>query len=147
MITFEVPGLPVAQPRQRHAMRRTKTGKFMVVNYIAEKDPINAFKAAVGLVAKQHIRTPITGPVRVELEFYFPRPKALIYKNKPMIRAWKTSKPDLDNLEKSTWDAMNGIAWHDDAQVCESVKRKVICSGSESARVIISIGPITEGPA
>ena len=28
-------------------------------------------------------------------------------------------KPDLDNLVKSVLDALNDVAWHDDAQIVE----------------------------
>jgi Holliday junction resolvase RusA-like endonuclease len=35
------------------------------------------------------------------------------------------TKPDLDNLEKSVKDGMNGVVYRDDAQVCRVTKSKV----------------------
>ena len=32
--------------------------------------------------------------------------------------AYKTTKPDLDNLEKMLWDAMNGVVFADDSLIC-----------------------------
>lgn len=39
---------------------------------------------------------------------------------------YKTTKPDMDNLEKNLWDALNGIVFVDDSLIChksEIVKR------------------------
>lgn len=36
-----------------------------------------------------------------------------------------TKKPDCDNIEKVIMDALNGIAWHDDAQVVDIKTVKV----------------------
>ena len=146
MVTFEVPFVPVAQPRQRHAARRTKAGKTFMVNYTPKDDPVNSFKAAVALLCRQHIQSPIQGPVRVSVDFVFPRTANLVFKKKPMVRQWKDTKPDLDNLLKSTWDALKGIAWLDDSQICESSERKIYAAGDETAKAIISIEAITTNP-
>lgn len=51
-----------------------------------------------------------------------------------------TSKPDNDNIEKGVWDALNGIAWPDDAQIChnETTKRYVE-DREEQARLVVRI--------
>lgn len=36
-----------------------------------------------------------------------------------------TVKPDWDNVGKIVCDALNGIAWHDDAQVTQATVRKL----------------------
>lgn len=56
-------------------------------------------------------------PVELHLNFYLER-------GKTVRRRMPTTKPDLDNLEKNIKDALNGVAWHDDAQVCDVTKKK-----------------------
>jgi hypothetical protein len=51
-------------------------------------------------------------PIRIEVRFFFPRPKS--------VKALdKTTKPDLDKLIRSALDALTGIAFDDDSQVTE----------------------------
>jgi Holliday junction resolvase RusA-like endonuclease len=38
---------------------------------------------------------------------------------------WRTSKPDFDNLAKIVGDALNKVAWLDDAQIAAAWVRKV----------------------
>jgi len=52
----------------------------------------------------------IEGPISVEFEFIFKRPKS-------SKREHHTVKPDLDNLEKFYMDCANGIIWRDDCEV------------------------------
>ena len=53
-------------------------------------------------------------PVRLTVRVFYPRPKSMVG-----FSVWKTSKPDLDNLVKTIKDALNGVAYHDDSQVCQ----------------------------
>ena len=54
---------------------------------------------------------PYAGPLYAKLTFYLPRPKTV-------DRMWPFVKPDLDNLAKAVLDGLNGVVFHDDAQVC-----------------------------
>jgi len=69
--------------------------------------------------------TPFTGPLRIFLEFYFPRPKNHYrtgkYSNqmKPTAPHIHTNMPDIDNLAKFILDAMNEVFYSDDRQVVE----------------------------
>ncbi len=140
IITFTVPCVPIAQPRQRHRVMQA-AGRTFAQNYTPDNHPVQAFKATCRLAAQQVGCTPIVGPVYLELLFTFPRPKRLQWKNKTMHAEWHTSKPDLDNLEKSVKDALTGICWQDDAQVCSVVKRKIYGAGGDPAGVRITVGP------
>lgn len=138
-VDFFVPGLPVAQPRQRIRVRSGK-GRVFAQNYTPSDSPVNAFKAAVKLLAgSSWSGSPIDGPVRLDLDFVFPRPRAMIWKSKPMPRLRHSKKPDRDNLEKSVMDALKGLVWIDDAQVCDGEVRKFIASGDEKAGVLVKI--------
>jgi Holliday junction resolvase RusA-like endonuclease len=57
------------------------------------------------------------GQVAVRLVFYLPRPKR-------MRRPAPTVKPDLDKLARAVLDALSGVAYEDDAQVCHLVATK-----------------------
>lgn len=56
------------------------------------------------------LETPSTQPVRVELQFWFERPKTV-------KRDHMSVKPDLDKLSRSVLDAITGGILKDDSQV------------------------------
>lgn len=141
-MTFFVPGLPVSQPRQRHRVVSTEGGTSFVQNYTPTKSPVNAFKATVRLLAAQECR-PLTGPVGVSLLFVFPTPKSLQRKSGWPCR-WKSTKPDLDNLEKAVLDALKGIAWADDAQVALVAKKKVLAAPGQDVGVHVEVFGLDE---
>lgn len=139
-VEFFVPGLPVAQPRQRSRVRKKKGGASFVQNYTPADSPVNAFKAAVKLVAASAWDgAPIDGPVLMDIDFVFPRPRTMVWKTKDMPRLRHSKKPDRDNLEKSVMDALSGLLWIDDAQVCDGSIRKFIASADEKPGVKIRI--------
>ena len=134
-IEFTVPGLPIAQPRQRHRI----IGKF-VQNYTPTKSPVNVFKSAVQLCAAEQMSGALMeGPLHLEVQMYFPRPKSKQWKKRPMPRECHTGKPDLDNVLKSLKDALKNVVWHDDAQVFHVDASKYVCDGTESPRTVVRI--------
>lgn len=141
-VTFTVPGEPVPQPRHRAGVQKKgrRAGKAQL--YLPDDHPVHTFKAAVALVAGQACRgrkVPAGGPVELTLVFVFPRPGYLVWKKKAMPREVMTAKPDLDNLAKAVKDAMNGIAWADDAQVVRTVQEKWYAAGGEPARTVVTV--------
>lgn len=139
MISFRVNAVPVAQPRQRHRVL-TVGGRTFAQNYVPAKHPVQDFKASVRMAASAaHSGAPIEGPIFLRAVFVFPRPKRLIWKSRAMPRERHASKPDVDNALKSVKDALTGLLWRDDAQVCSVKASKWYASGDESPRVEISI--------
>jgi Holliday junction resolvase RusA-like endonuclease len=135
-ISFRVPGVPVAQPRQRHRVV-SAGGRTFASNYTPTKDPVNAFKAAVQLAAAAAYKgEPLTGPLRVVMTFVLPRPKRL-KKNGP--REWAPVKPDRDNLMKSWQDALNAMLFVDDSQICDGPVRKVYAAADEQPCVEVEV--------
>lgn len=75
-------------------------------------------------------------PVRVAVTFVFERPKSV-----PASRTRPVVKPDCDKLARSTFDAMSGVLWADDAQVVDVEIRKIY---GTPARVQINVQLVEE---
>ena len=76
-------------------------------------------------------------PLRVSIHVYRPLPGS---KPKRITAEPDTLKPDADNIGKAVLDALNGVAFHDDAQVVELsvVKHRRIRGAVERISVIIA---------
>lgn len=136
VVEFIVPAIPVPQPRPRATIR----GNHAAV-YHPKNTPVEDFKATCRLAASEaYSGPPLDGPLRLDVEFVFPRPKAMFWKTKPMPRVWHTKKPDRDNVDKSLMDALSGLLWHDDSQVCDGRIQKWTAAGDEQphARLVLS---------
>ena len=129
-MTFTVPGRPVPKARPRvvngHAYTPRETA---------------AYEAAVRWCYKAVARgaEPLRVPCAVEMVFRFPIPASARRKTMPdKIKAGEpyTSRPDADNLAKAILDALNGLAFADDALVVEISARKEY--GEPGAEVTIT---------
>ena len=89
---------------------------------VYEKPEIKEARAKyrAALMGKQP-NSPITGPVRLVVEWIFRAPESL-----KKGTYWKTSKPDTDNMIKLLKDVMTELGfWKDDAQVAWEDSKKV----------------------
>ena len=78
-------------------------------------------------------------PTRATLMVYFPIPKSVSKRKHQEMSVGlikHDKKPDCDNLAKSILDALNGIAFKDDSQVCELIVHKLY---SDEPRVDVTI--------
>ena len=66
----------------------------------------------------EHCIETLQGPVGIELIFSIARPKT-VKRRRPHVR------PDLDKYIRAALDALTGIAYGDDEQVCKIVAEKV----------------------
>ena len=107
-IHFTVVGEPVAKARPRV----TRNGAV----YTPKKTSDYESLVRMVLAASMPLKTPLTPPIRAEINFHFHSAK----KNS----GYKVTRSDLDNLVKSVLDASNGIAYRDDAEVAVLVARK-----------------------
>lgn len=83
-------------------------------------------------------RPPFVGPIRLSCEFRLPVPATTIRKYQ---WGWlcHTKKPDVDKLFRMLSDAMTGIVWRDDSQVCFSTINKVYAwNGGTGAMVDVT---------
>lgn len=115
IVAFTLSITPVAKGRPRFGNGRAYT------------DPkTRSFERAVAVLArKAYPGPPLTGPIGLELTFHLPRPKSA-----PKRVVWPAVRPDLDNQIKGVKDALNGILYGDDGQVCILAARKVYGSPS-----------------
>lgn len=130
-IEFTVEGVPVGKGRPRAC--RVGNGIRMYSPAATERYESlvrDAFNAAI---SKRHpglesMLDPIASAIQLTVLAYFPIPKSRSKKfhaaaeleNVPV-----TTRPDFDNVGKIVSDALNGVAWRDDALVsyCIIVKR------------------------
>lgn len=146
-LEFFVAGLPKAQPRAKarafagHAQTynpKTADDWKMIVRNEAKKvwesEPVRPFEPPC---------SPWEGPLRVDLTFYFPRPKSHFRSNgllKPNAPAWHTGKPDRDNSDKAVLDALTNLGiWGDDKQVCDGRIKKVYSTPAGAPGCLIRI--------
>lgn len=137
IIEFTVEHEPVGQPRHRVG---TIGGKSRL--YLPSRHPIHAFKRVIKQAYGK--RKHLLGPLKIVVNAWFPRPKSKIWKRLPMTAYFHESKPDCDNVLKAVLDALNKVAWNDDAQISVATVRKYVCSGSEVSRVEILIKELSE---
>jgi len=135
MIIFEVLGNPKGLKRHRTFRRGNFQGQY---------DPSKADKNVFEVIARQHApEKPFDCPLRVDMQFFFPRPKNHYGtgKNsqvlKPTAPNFHISRPDIDNCQKFVLDALNGVFWKDDSVVCES-KIKKLYSNRPRTEIVIT---------
>lgn len=81
--------------------------------------------------------TLLEGPVAVSITVHAPAPKGW---SKALLGSPWTVKPDADNVAKLCLDALNGVAWRDDAQVVRlRVEKAPRVSKAERCRYEIEV--------
>ena len=110
-ITFFVSGQPV--PKQ--SFRKTTTGGYT--------DPkVTAWQDTVGYKAKEIIKAPLKGKVRVKMFFYLADNRVV----------------DLDNLSKAVLDGLKGIAFGDDCMVTRLLLTKEVRKDNPGVLIALS---------
>lgn len=113
-LQFKVPGEPVGKGRPRFVRATGRT-------YTPEKTERYENLVKLAFIKEYPDVTPIEGPLAVTMVANFSIPKSWSKKKQALAIAGvlrPTKKPDTDNIAKIK-DALNGIAWRDDAQVVE----------------------------
>lgn len=128
-VTLRLEGEPVAKARPRmtrsgHVYTPDKTTK-------AENEIRRAWQEKHGSM--------IEGPVAVSVVFMLKMPETWSKAKKLLAQDQEvlpTKKPDVDNLVKTVFDALNGMAYDDDKQIVELSARKVYaCKSGTVIRV------------
>lgn len=102
------------------------------------------YEDAIRKVARSEMGSlnPLSGAVRVRLRAVFSIPASWSQRKRDAALRGEikpTKRPDLDNVEKAWLDALNGIAYLDDAQVVEKTSEKVY---GLQALVVVSVEPL-----
>lgn len=94
------------------------------------------WKSSVAVAAEVfRDRFPLTGPISLQVQFVFGRPKNHFKIRKSELAGlrddaplWHTQTPDADNCVKAIMDALTHIGvWRNDAQVCDLHITKKFC--------------------
>lgn len=128
-VRFWVPGIPAPGGSKRGFVNK-KSGKVVLMDMGGERT--KSWREAVRVFGYQAMsgREPLSGPLRLELRFFMPRPKAHFGTGKraeilrPDAPAWHTNAPDTTKLIRSTEDALKGVVWRDDCQVAVQFAEK-----------------------
>lgn len=120
MIALMIKGVPVPQGRPRFRIVTPKGKKPFVSVYDPETS--RKWKEEVMRQAVASGHEMLEGALSMELIFYMPRPKSL-----PKKIEYHVKKPDVDNLAKAVKDAMEGVFYKNDSQVCTLRVKKVYC--------------------
>lgn len=122
-----VVGIAKAQPR----VKATKFG-----NHARVYTPPTAkgWKELVMLSAAPFAGRLVDLPFRVTIQFRLPRPKS--HKKGVLV----TTKPDLDNLIKSTTDALTDCGvWRDDSLISSMAANKIYAGGTMAPGATITL--------
>jgi Holliday junction resolvase RusA-like endonuclease len=134
-----VPGEPVPQG----SLRPSGTGHLYYSNAAKLKPARAAITAALEGAAAAAGHEQWMGPVRLEVEFRFPRLKSHYRTNgevKPNAPLYKISAPDTDKLVRLVDDAAtDSRVFKDDAQVVDIVARKRYADGDQPVGTHIRI--------
>ena len=135
-----VPVDPVAQPRHRARAVQKKGQKPIALMYLRDDEPVHEYKKQLQMHAKQFfLFDPLDCELTVKVTFVFKRQATKTWKTKPMPRYRHAIKPDMDNLLKSTFDALNEIVWTDDKLICDVQAEKFFAAGHEGPSVTITV--------
>lgn len=140
-IRFTVPGNPFGKQRPKFSKVGAYTKTYTPKETVLHEKQVRAcfLKTARGRkFAKGE-------PVDIRITAFYPIPKSTSMKRRRGMlehRIRPVVKPDLDNVAKLIYDALNGVAWHDDNAIVDAQVRKFY---SEDPRVEITIRAVDTG--
>jgi crossover junction endodeoxyribonuclease RusA len=123
---------PAAQGSKRHV------GKGVMIESSKRVKPWRMLVSEAALATGAPL---IKTPVRLSIVFLFLRPKAHYGSKglKPSAPAYHFTRPDVDKLQRSTFDALTGTLLHDDSLIVGCVAEKRYCVGEERPGAIITL--------
>jgi Holliday junction resolvase RusA-like endonuclease len=137
-INIVLSGEPVAKARPRFSK-----GRKGVAIYNPERT-VN-YEVMLRYAAQQAMsgNPPLEVPISIDIEASFRIPKSVNKKTEEMMQTGRypvLKKPDIDNLQKSAFDALNGVVYRDDSLIWNVTARKVY---SQNPSIKIKITPMS----
>ena len=141
-ISFAVRGTPTP----KGSLTRMPSGAMIPAGTAESRKRMESWRMDIRNEARRAMgeRPAISGPVRLFVEFAFLPPKSIPKRQQGWIM--HTKKPDVDKLFRALSDALTGIVWRDDSQVCMSAINKVYAWDGVSGAVV-SVEPISDDSA
>ena len=118
-------------------------GKRMIIRggrpHFFKNKAASEYHTAIKALSHQYRpQEPLTGPLIVDFIFIIPRPGRLNRKSDPSGLIPCPARPDRDNLQKGTQDALSDF-WIDDGQIFDGRTAKFYAEKGGDARIIVSI--------
>lgn len=135
MIALTLP-YPISANRYWRTVVNRKNGRAMT--FVSAE--ASAYKTEVASIARLFgVRSPIAGPVSVDIELYPERPQDWKKRAQRDPLGWADSVRciDLDNARKVLYDAMKGLVFDDDAWVHQDSGRRMEPDGKARVEVVI----------
>ena len=132
-VYVDLPGDPFAKQRPRAARK----GRFITI--YTPKETKDYESKLSREYRKIYGNTKLSGDLTVEVEGIFSIPSSVSKKKAVSMVNGEyphTKKPDCDNMAKICLDALNGVAYHDDAQITNLIISKHY---GENAKVKVTI--------
>lgn len=134
-VIFEVPGRPRGKGRARFVRA---TGHTYTPEETVAYESLIAAEAARAMAGG----APISGPVSLTITAVCPIPVSWSKVKRAAAlegRLRPTAKPDFDNVSKVVSDALNHVAWHDDAQIVDARFAKLF---GDRPHLLVEVRPV-----
>lgn len=142
---FRVYGVPAPQG-SKTAFVSKRTGRSVVVegSSATGRQKIKSWRAevaaeAAAAFAAAGLEEVYDGPISVAIDFIMPKPKSA-----PKWKVWCDKRPDVDKLQRSTFDAMTGVIYKDDGQIAKLSVEKRYADMGEATGARIMVRPLVE---
>lgn len=126
-----IPGIPVAKGSARAYVLPNSRRAVVVQDNAAKQKP---WAAAIGFAVAEKWHGASLGPIALRMAFNMPRPKSHSTAKgalRPSAPRFHGTKPDVDKLVRCVLDALTGIVYGDDSQVCEVHATKEYAIGNQ----------------
>ena len=143
VIAFTVLGRPVPLDRPR-----IFRGRNVTTERCRDAKSVMAWCARQAQKTQSRILDPWSGPVRLECTFVFGAPKTWPKWKRALVAGGvlvpHTARPDTSNLVKLVEDALSGVLYRDDAQVCEYGATLKVWGLLDETRIRLTFLPVPD---